>query len=290
MINKAGRIPYFEIAPGTTLQKMGIGTWGVGGYMKKSQYNDDGNDVLQLNYLLDCGLTMIDAWLAQAEGHMVKLLAQALANRKRESYFVVTKLDVIKFQDKYDVEKITDQYLKSLNINYVDVLQIHLPQYEKVSEKICLEQMNLIIKRGKAKHLAISNATWQQIKRAQNFSEAKLIFNEVNYSVLDRTYDTNGTIKYCEGHGIKIMSFKPLSRGAVNSLSSDKVFFKPLADKYSKTVNQVALNWLMAKPNVGVWVKSVNRSHINENLDSMSFQLSEEDRLAIDNYSEQKTK
>lgn len=284
MINKASGIPYFKIAPGITLPKMGIGTWGVGGYMKKSQYNDDGNDVLQLNYLLDYGLTMIDAWLVQAEGHMVKLLAQALANRKRESYFVVAKLDVIKFQDKYDVVKTTDQYLKNLNIDHVDALQIHLPQYEKVSEEICLEQMNRLIKEGKTKYLAISNATWQQIKRAQNFSEAKIIFNEVNYSVLDRTYETNGTIKFCEEHNIKIMSYKPLSRGGVNSLSSDKVFFRPLADKYSKTVNQVALNWLMAKPNVGVWMKSVNRSHINENLDSMSFQLSEEDRLAIDNY------
>lgn len=264
---------------------MGIGTWGIGGYMKKNEYNDDKNDILQLNYLLDQGLVMIDAWLAQSDGHMVDLLAQALANRKRESYFVVAKLDVVKFQDKSDIEKTTDQYLKSLNIGYIDALQIHSPQYDKISEETCVKQMNIMIEKGKAKNLAISNATWQQTEQAQSISKAKFVFNEINYSILDHTYETNGTIKYCEEHGIRIMAFKPLSRGAVNSLSSDKIFFRPLADKYSKTVNQLALNWLLSKPNVGIWMKSVNRSHINENLDCMSFQLSEEDRSAINSFS-----
>lgn len=79
------------------------------------------------------------------------------------------------------------------------------------------------------------------------------------------------------------MAYKPLARGMVNYLSVDPLF-KELYQKYDCTVCQLAFAWLISKPNVFVWMKSVNRSHINENLDSFGLNIEEEDLKRIDDW------
>lgn len=112
------------------------------------------------------------------------------------------------------------------------------------------------------------------------------MFNEVNFSVVDRTYQSNGTVDFCLQNDIKIMSYKPLARGMTNYLSGvdGSPLFKELATKYGCTTNQIALNWVLSKPNFLTWVKSVNRSHINENLDCMSFEMTSEEHQRIDEW------
>ena len=58
--------------------------------------------------------------------------------------------------------------------------------------------------------------------------------------------------------------------------------FGKIVSKYNATPNQVALNWLLKKEGVMALLKSSNRAHINENLDSMAFELSLEDCQVID--------
>jgi diketogulonate reductase-like aldo/keto reductase len=279
-------IPTIEIAPGVFVPKIGIGTWGIGGYMKKNPYNDDDNDIKQIRYQLDQGLLMIDTWLAQSEGYQIKIISQAIKDYPRHKYFIVAKLDVKNFIDKKDLESTVDQYLKLLGIGYIDLLQIHSPQYNGLSLQNVTEEMCRMVDVGKAKLLGVCNANVAQVKEIVEASKYPITSNEINYSIIDRTYDENGTVDYCQKNNIKILAYKALARGATNYLSgvAGPPIFKELSAKYDKTSNQIALNWLLSKPNFMAWVKSVNPSHINENLDSLSFVMDPEDHQKLNDW------
>jgi diketogulonate reductase-like aldo/keto reductase len=280
------KIPTIKLSNGLEMPKMGIGTWGFGGYMSKSPYNDDKNDIEQIRYQLEQGLMMIDTWLAQAEGQMVKIVSEAINGISRDKFFIVAKLDVKNFIKVEDVEKTVNQYLEELNLDFVDMIQIHKPQYDGINAQQCVEEMNRMIDVGKARFLGISNANVEALEEAINYTRYPFELNEVNYSVIDRTNDDNGTTRYCQDKGIKVLAYKPLARGAVNYLSgvAGPEMFRELAAKYNKTPNQIALNWVLSKPNFMLWMKSANRSHINENLDCMSFTLEPEETKKIDEW------
>ena len=279
-------IPAIELASGVIVPKIGIGTWGVGGYMKKNPYNDDENDIKQIRYQLDQGLLLVDTWLAQAEGHQINIIARALKGYPRDKYFIVSKLDIKNFVNQVDVEKTVDLYLHSLGIEYIDLLQIHQPKYDGLSVEHIVGEISRMVDIGKAKLFGVCNADVNQLKEITTYTQHQVTSNEINYSVIDRTYDDNGTVKYCQENNIKILAYKALARGATNYLSgvAGPLVFKELTAKYDKTSNQVALNWLLSKPNFLAWVKSVNPSHINENLDSLSFVMDPEDHLKLDNW------
>lgn len=279
-------IPLIELSSGLMVPKIGIGTWGIGGYMKKNPYNDDENDIKQIRYQLDQGLIMIDTWLAQAEGHQINVINQALKGIERDKYFIVSKLDVKNFVTKADVEKTVDSYLQLLGIEYIDLLQIHQPKYDGLSAENTVSEISRLVDVGKAKLFGVCNADVNQLKEVASYTKHQITSNEINYSVIDRTYDDNGTVKYCQENNIKILAYKALARGATNYLSgvAGPPIFKELTAKYDKTPNQIAINWLLTKPNFMAWIKSVNPSHINENLDSLSFVMEPEEHIQIDNW------
>jgi len=55
-----------------------------------------------------------------------------------------------------------------------------------------------------------------------------------------------------------------------------------LAKKYDKSQVQIALNWLIAKPQVVTIPKSTNQQHLLENLGSVGWQMTKEDYKALD--------
>lgn len=278
--------PKIKLTENLVVAKIGIGTWGIGGYMKRSPYNDDQNDINQIRYQLECGLTLVDSWLAQAEGHTNKIIAQAISGIPRDSFQIVAKLDVKNFKIREDVENTVNQYLTTLGIDYIDILQIHKPQWDGLNSSDTLSEMDRMVKIGKARYLAISNTNAEQLTSLISQTKNQFLFNEINFSVIDRSYQTDGTIDFCLKNNIKIIAYKPLARGMTNYLSgvSGDPLFKDLSAKYDRTTNQIALNWLLSKENFLAWVKSVNRSHINENLDSLSFQMDPTDHQKIDNW------
>lgn len=167
------KIPTIKLVEKLEVPKMGIGTWGVGGYMKKSPYNDDENDVSQIKYQIEKGLTLVDTWLAQAEGNMVEIVSKAIQGLPRNRYQVVAKLDVKNFVNKEDVEKTVDEFLSKLKIDFVDILQIHKPQWDGLSVRETISEMDRMIDIGKAKYLAISNANVDLLTESMGFAKNK---------------------------------------------------------------------------------------------------------------------
>ena len=83
-------------------------------------------------------------------------------------------------------------------------------------------------------------------------------------------------VAYCKEKGILLEAWSPLGRGEV---FSHPVMLQ-LAEKYGKTVAQVALAWSWAQGFLPL-PKSVTQSRIIENLDFQDIKLTDEDIASI---------
>lgn len=144
MKNKTG-LPIIEIVPKVKVPKLGIGVWGIGGYLERNLYNDDENDIKQIRYQLEKGIKVIDCWINQAGGHTLRLISKAISKYKRDHYFLLCKLDVHQYKSIYDLEKEVDKYLKVLSVDSLDVIQTHNSKYNNVTIDECIEEMNKMI-------------------------------------------------------------------------------------------------------------------------------------------------
>jgi diketogulonate reductase-like aldo/keto reductase len=57
-----------------------------------------------------------------------------------------------------------------------------------------------------------------------------------------------------------------------------------LAEKYGKTQNQIILNWIIKHKGIRVLCKCTDISHIDENLQSLDFNMELEDYIKLDNF------
>ena len=152
-----------------------------------------------------------------------------------------------------------------------------------------VQAIDKLIDKGKVKNLSVSNFTVEDLKRALKVSRHGIALNEIPYNLIDRTYDNNGTVKFCEENGIAILCCRSLALGRLCGLQEDlesPVLIKALCDKYKKTSAQISLNWLLNKSNFATIIKSENPANIRENVSSLEFKMSAQDYKKLDNFHE----
>jgi diketogulonate reductase-like aldo/keto reductase len=100
-------------------------------------------------------------------------------------------------------------------------------------------------------------------------------------NLLTRDRAPEELLHYCNEHGVKIVAYQPLQ---------NVVFFKGLAHpeieeiakKYGVSIQQIGLNWLVKHKGVLTIPKAINPEHINENLQSLAFEIAVADLLVLD--------
>ena len=81
-----------------------------------------------------------------------------------------------------------------------------------------------------------------------------------------------------QGYGTQIMSWGPFAEGR-NNLFSNPIL-KGIAERYDKTIAQVALCWLLQR-GVVIIPKTTHIERMKENLDIFDFSLSDDDMALI---------
>jgi diketogulonate reductase-like aldo/keto reductase len=87
-------------------------------------------------------------------------------------------------------------------------------------------------------------------------------------------------IPYCQKEGVAVIAYRPLAKGELArpgfALSDE------LAQKYGKTQAQIAINWLISKPNIVTIPKTMRIERVKENMGSIGWKLSTEDSYRLD--------
>jgi diketogulonate reductase-like aldo/keto reductase len=258
------------------LSKVGMGTWGIGGLVKKDPNNDDKKQIKALRYMFERGINFVEANMWAAEGHSVYLTAQAYKESrvKRENVFLTQTVYQFTVESIADIEKEFEAYAGMFGTDYVDALQFGIIAIRKLGYENIVRLIRQYLSQGKIRYTSVTNSDLGFLRQYHAEFGNKLFAHEVGFNFEIRENETLGITGYAEDNGILNVIYQPLRRN--RTAAKNYPLLVELAQKYRKTQNQIILNWIARKGFFPI-TKSENIDHINEHLASFDFILDNHD-------------
>ena len=191
---------------------------------------------------------------------------------QREEIWITTKVTEENAKAD-DFTRSLDTSLKTMGLDYVDLLLIHWPQ-PNVPLKETLRALARAKRHGLTRHIGLSNFTIALLDEAVAKCPEPLVTNQIEYHCY---INQERLIAACRKHELLITGHAPLARGAM----LDDPGSTEIAAAHSKTPAQVALRWTVQQPGIGVVPRALEFSEIEENIAIFNFALSEEEMQRI---------
>lgn len=237
-------------------------------------YQNNRYDELEkvVNASMEVGLLGFDTAPSYGTEKMLgKALRKCLLRNKmkRESIFISDKIDAWQMQ-RYngDVTKFVESTLKSMELDYLDVLFVHWPVPEYLDNTwSCFLKLQ---ETGLVKHIGICNVRVRHLKEMRK----RNIYPECIQIERHPLRTCDEEVEFCKSAGISLLAYSPLCRMHKNLC--ENAILKELSLKYNKTIAQVILRWHIDTGDSPVFM-SKKVSRINSNVDIFDFQLLREE-------------
>lgn len=252
--------------------ELGIGTW-------KIDYENIENDMQSLIHSYNLGQNYLSLYMLYNNGEVVRQIKRFIDKVDRDKLFIATNLEPT-IECKDDIEKQLNEYLQILDIEYVDMLQLHKPSFSKIPLIDVYKEIQRLVNLGKVKYIGISNASLEQLSLINK--EIKIDFFEGIYNLECKIYEDIKVLDYCNKNDIKFLCYQPLRRN--RTAKRNYPLLVELASKYDKTQNQIILNWIINEKKMIALVKSTNINRINENKQALNFKMDIEDYERLNNF------
>lgn len=244
---------------GTQVPALGFGTWQL----------EEGDCTEGVRHALELGYRHIDT--AQIYGNEAEVGAgMASSDVSREDVWLTTKVWYEKASAEA-VKRSTEESLRKLRTEYVDLLLFHWPNDATPMEET-LGAMDELRERGLTRHIGVSNFTPTHLKRALAIAPVAAIQVEYHPFLAQEPL-----LALCREHGLMLTAYSPLARGGVLEDST----LTEIGERHGKSAAQVTLRWLVDQPQVSAVPKAASAEHRKANL-ALDFELSDEERKAID--------
>ena len=187
---------------GPEVPVIGLGAWPLGGGMGKM---DEQTAIDVARCAIDEGVTLIDT--AQSYHASEERLGMALKDGYRDRCFLATKVSTDYSPE--GIRKAMDASLRQLDVEYVDLYQIH-GWNALYPVELSMEAMAELQEEGLTRFIGVSNFNADQMKRASTVTTFHS--NQPAYNMFRRDIEAVD-IPYCEEHGIGILAHSPLGKG-----------------------------------------------------------------------------
>lgn len=244
---------------------IGIGTW-------KIDYENFEKDLDGLLYSISNGQNYLSLYMLYNDGKVVKEMRKLLDKVDRSKLFINVNLEPT-ITSISDIEKQLNQYLEILNLEYVDSLELHRPDFSKIPLVEVYQEIARLVNIGKVRYIGISNVSLEQLQELH--SKVSIDFFEGVYNLECKLYEDNRVLEYCKQNHIYFMAYQALRRNRTAKRNYKELV--ELAEKYSKTQNQILLNWIVKEKGIFPIIKSTNLERIKENLSSLDFNMEAKD-------------
>ena len=244
---------------------IGIGTW-------KIDYENFNKDIESLMHSYNKGQNYLSLYMLYNNGEVVRQMKSFVEKVDRKKLFINANLEPT-IEKIEDVEKQLNEYLKILNIDYVDSLQIHGYFVSKMPLVEVYKEIKRLVNTGKVRYIGISNVNLEQLKEVD--SEVKIDFFEGVYNLECKIYEDTKVLEYCKENNIKFICYQALRRNRTAMRNYDVLV--SLAEKYKRTQNQIIINWIVKEKNILPLIKCTDINRINENLSALDFIMEQED-------------
>ncbi len=249
---------------------LGIGTFRIDLTQKKSSMN-------ALIESFNLGQNYIDTSHLYENGKVMAFIGEFIKKVGRDKLFITTKIEPT-VEKITDIEEQLNKYLEIMNIDYVDCLMLHSVIFTKLPLIETYKEMNRMVELGKTKSLGLSNSNLEQLKEINE--QYPISIYEGVYNLECKLNEDIGIINYCKDNNIIFCAYQPLRRN--RTANRNYPLLIELSKKYNKTQNQIILNWITRQKKLNVLIKTTNSNRINENINSLNFEMDMEDYNKLD--------
>jgi len=298
------------------LSTIGLGTWALGGGAYEFGWGpqDDKESIATIGHALELGINWIDAAPVYGLGLSEEVVGKAIKGL-RDQLIIATKCGLVWDEDrkisnclkKESIRSEVESSLGRLNIDVIDLYQIHWPAPDEEIEEAWGTIADLI-KEGEVRYAGVSNFSVEQLKRIQPIHPVASL--QPPYSMLERGIEEE-LLDYCSANDIGVIVYSPMQKGLLTGKVTrewvenlpqddhrceDPHFQEPelganlelveglrsIAQKSDRTVAQLAIAWVLRRPEVTAAIVGARRpSQIEETVVAGDRALSEEDIAAI---------
>jgi len=191
----------------------------------------------------------------------------------RADIFLCTKVSH-EYLKADDFARSVDESLKTLQVDYVDLLLVHWPN----TEIPLSEPMGALAKAKRAgltRHVGVANFNIALLDQAIALCPEPLVTLQAE---LHPYLDQSKVLAACRQRGLIFTAYCPLGRGGV---VNDPVIGE-IAHRKGKTIAQVVLRWHIQKEIVSPIPRSSNPQRIAQNIDVFDFTLDAAEMARID--------
>ncbi len=200
------------------LTPIGFGAWAIGGGGWAFGWGDqeDNESIEAIHKALDLGINWIDTAAIYGLGHSEEIVARALKGRSERPY-VFTKCsmiwdesgDISRSLKADSVRKEVETSLRRLNVDAIDLYQIHWPNPDAEIEE-GWSTLAKLQEEGKVRYIGVSNFNVDQLKRAQVI--APVTSFQPPYSLVNRS-SQNELLPFCLEQEIGVIVYSPMQSG-----------------------------------------------------------------------------
>jgi diketogulonate reductase-like aldo/keto reductase len=254
---------------GERVVPLGQGTWQMAENSARRS-----REIEALRVGIDLGMTLIDTAEMYGEGAAEELVAEAVAGR-RDEVFLVSKVYPHN-ASRRGVVQACDRSLRRLETDRIDLYLLHWRGGVPLSETVAgFEELR---RAGKIRYWGVSNFDTADMEELMRVPEGEgCATDQVLYSVARRGPEFD-LLPWMEERGMPLMAYSPVEQGRLRQGGA----LKAVADRHGATPFQVALAWVLRRPQVIAIPKAGTPEHVRENHRAMSLALTPEDLQAID--------
>jgi len=265
---------------------------------------------------LDAGINFFDTADVYSTGESERITGNLFKHFgvKRDNIVLATKVNGQMSDDindkglsrKHILDSI-DKSLQRLQMDYVDLYQIHRWDYETPIEET-MEALNDVVRAGKARYIGASSMFAWQFAKAQHTAEShgwtRFVSMQNHYNLVYREEERE-MIPLCVDQGVGLIPWSPMARGFFagdrkrdgggdTSRANSDPFAKGLyfreedftvadrareiAQECNATASQIALAWILNKPHIASPIIGATKmDHLEQAIAAVDIKLSEEE-------------
>ena len=292
-------------AGGARVSVIGLGTWQFGstewGYGREYGDRVAGEIVRRA---LDLGINLVDTAEIYGLGRSERIVGEAIHGR-RDDVFLATKVFPVGLP--FMTGSRARSSARRLGVEAIDLYQQHWPS-PMFPPGATMPRMRRLVDEGLVRHVGVSNhdlAQWQACERALG---GPVLSNQVRFSLVARGPERE-LVPWAKREGRIVVAYSPLGQGLLSGRyqSSPPANFRrfrgdfsasararrePLvaalrevAELHRASAAQVALAWLVRKPNVVAIPGASSVRQLEENAAAAELALSDEDVKELDRLS-----
>jgi len=286
---------------GERLSAIGVGTWQFGS--REWAYGKDYADTTAIDIVhraLDLGVNVIDTAEVYGFGKSERIVGRAIRDRREEAFVASKLLPVVPPIGGGYIASRGRKSAQRLGIETIDLYQVHWPN-PIVPASTLADGLNRLLEHKTVRQIGVSNYSLDGWKKLEHALGRPILANQVQYSLAMRKPE-HELVPWAQANDRLIIAYSPLAQGLLGAkydatnvpkdVRSTNPLFLPenleraglllsalrdIAKTHDATPAQVALAWLIRRPNVIAIPGASSVAQLEANVAAADLDLTDED-------------